>query len=432
MNPADLPDSLDDWLDLIEGRHHTSWDLGLERCGAVWRAMGSPRPARGIWVVAGTNGKGSTVATLCALLGALGHRYGSYTSPHLFRFNERINVNGRAVDDRSLIAAFKRVEAARGEVSLTYFEFATLAAFDILANTDLDFAVLEIGLGGRLDAVNLVDGDCAVITPIGLDHQDYLGDDLESIGREKAGVIRPGRPVICGEPDPPQSVVDAAAAQSAPLLRLGREFRISRRDGGVRFRREGLELDLPLPELEGEHQLDNLATALAALFEQLPSAAEEPDKLASGLHSVRLHGRFERIASRPAIWVDVGHNAMAARAVAATTRVAMRAEGLVRCRCVLAMLADKDAAAAAKAFDGLVHEWFCAGLAGERGQSGSELAARLEQAGVSGRLNVFGTVAQALDAAVEASAPDEAVLVFGSFYTAVEASRCGSSRNHDN
>ncbi len=431
MSSTPLPGTLADWLTLIEDRHFKAWDLGLERCGEVWRAMDAPVPAPGIFVVAGTNGKGSTVAMLCALLGALGHRYGSYTSPHLTRFNERIRVNGATVDDAMLMEAFERVEAARGEVSLTYFEFTTLAAFDILSRAGLDFAVMEIGLGGRLDAVNLLDGDCAVITPIGLDHQDYLGDDLEAIGREKAGIIRPGRPVVCGEPNPPASVIETAAEQSAPLLRLGREFRIRRWKGGARFQMGGLELDLPLPSLEGAHQLENMATALATLLERLPAAADVPAQLAAGLRSVSLRGRFERLAQQPAIWVDVGHNPMAARAVAATAGDAMRSEGLARCRCVLAMLADKDAAGVAEELAPVVSGWYCAGLEGERGQSGHALAGRLEQAGLSGRLYSFDSVSEALDAAVSDSAKNEAVLAFGSFFTAAEAAQHWSSRNYD-
>jgi len=421
VNEFSLPSNLSGWLELLERRHAKSVDLGLERCGEVWRRMGAPQAADRTFIVAGTNGKGSTVATLCALLDALGHSYGSYTSPHLAHFNERVCLNNDPVSDAALIQAFEHVEAARGEVSLSYFEFGTLAAIDILSRTSLEYAVMEVGLGGRLDAVNLLDADCAVITPIGLDHQDYLGGDLQSIGLEKAGIIRPGRPVVCGEAKPPASIIETALAHSAPLKRLGADFTIKRRNGHARFSMQGLELDLPLPVLGGAHQLNNMATAIAALLELIPGAAAVPDALTRGLRSVRLSGRFERISQRPAIWVDVGHNPMAARAVAVTVSEAMKDGGARQCRCVLAMLADKDAAAVVEELQAVVTAWYCAGLDGDRGQSGADLARRVQQSHEVLDIRVFERVSLALDAAVSDSGPDDGVLVFGSFLTATEA-----------
>ena len=415
------PSNLSDWLDLLERRHAKAIDLGLERCSVVWRQMGSPQPAPRIFVVAGTNGKGSTVATICALLDALGHSYGSYTSPHLAAYNERVRLQGEPVPDEALLQAFERVEVARGDVSLSYFEFGTLAAISILSRARLDYSVMEIGLGGRLDAVNLLDGDCAVITPIGLDHQEYLGADLLSIGREKAGIIRPGRPVVCGETNPPASIVETALAHAAPLKRLGTDFTIRRQNGRARFSMGGLEMDVPLPVLDGPHQLNNMATAIAALLELIPGAAAVPEVLIGGLRSVSLSGRFERVSQRPAVWIDVGHNPMAARAVAITIGEAMKAEGIAQCRCVFAMLADKDAPAVVEELRTAVTAWYCAGLEGDRGQTGAALARRVEQVGGALEIHVFERVAQALDAAISDSGPDEGVLVFGSFLTAGEA-----------
>ena len=372
-------------------------------------------------MVAGTNGKGSTAATICALLDALGHSYGSYTSPHLARYNERVRLQGEPVPDETLLQAFERVEAARGDISLSYFEFGTLAAISILSSVGLDYSVMEIGLGGRLDAVNLLDADCAVITPIGLDHQDYLGDDLLSIGWEKAGIIRPGRPVVCGEADPPASIIETALAHAAPLKRLGVDFTISRLNGLARFSAGGLEMEVPLPALDGPHQLNNMATAIAALLELIPGAAAAPDLLVHGLHSVSLSGRFERILQQPAVWVDVGHNPMAARALAVTVGAAMKAAGIARCRCVLAMLIDKDAAAVADELRSAVSSWYCAGLEGDRGQTGAALAGRVDQLDGELEIHVFKRVSQALDAAISDSGPDDGVLVFGSFLTATEA-----------
>jgi dihydrofolate synthase/folylpolyglutamate synthase len=421
VSSPSLPSNLSDWLELLERRHPKAIDLGLDRCGEVWRRMGSPQPAPRVFVVAGTNGKGSTVATICALLDSLGHSYGSYTSPHLARYNERVCLNGEAVPDEALLQAFERVESARGDVNLSYFEFGTIATFSILSGAKLDYAVMEVGLGGRLDAVNLLDADCAVITAIGLDHQDYLGDDLLSIGREKAGIIRNGCPVVCGETEPPASIVETALALGAPLKRLGTDFTIERENGRARFSMGGRDLGVPLPVLDGRHQLNNMATAIAALIELIPGAADDPEALVRGLRSVSLPGRFQRISRRPAVWVDVGHNPLAARAVAVTVGEVMQAGGIEQCRCVLGMLADKDVAAVARELRTVVSGWYCAGLDGDRGQSGAALARRLEQAGGPLDIHVFESVAAALDKAVSDSGPNDGVLVFGSFLTATQA-----------
>jgi dihydrofolate synthase/folylpolyglutamate synthase len=383
--------------------------------------MGSPRVARRVFMVAGTNGKGSTVATLCALLGSLGCDHGSYTSPHLFRFNERVRYKGREASDKELVSAFEKVDAARGETSLSYFEFSTLAAFTVLAGQELDYAVLEVGLGGRLDAVNLLDADCAVITPIGVDHQEYLGDNRELIGREKAGIARPGRPLVCGDRNPPVSVIEHAAKTGAELLRLGKDYRAGLRAGELNFKMDGRLLNLPAPVLAGEHQTDNAATALAALLKMLPAAAGQPDALASGLAAVELPGRMQLVAQRPQVWLDVGHNPLAARAIAATLRHERGRSAFSRCRCVLGMLADKDATAVARELDDVVDEWYCAGLEGARGQSGVELSRRLDAAAGGKEVRAFNTVRDALEKSLGESCPDDAILVFGSFFTAAEA-----------
>lgn len=418
-----LPGTLSDWLELLESRHPKSVDLGLERANEIWRRMGSPKPAPKIFTVAGTNGKGSTVSTLCSLLKALGHAQGSYTSPHVENYNERVRLNGEPVSDERLLEAFARVERFRGDLSLSYFEFGTLAAIDILARAELAFAVMEVGLGGRLDAVNILDADCAVITPIGLDHQEYLGQDLESIGREKAGIIRAGKPVVCGDSNPPASIQQAADFHAAPLWRLGREFNIAETGGHAHFSMNGLEMDVPLPVLAGSHQLNNMATALAALFELVPTARRRPEALAEGLRSVSLHGRFERVRNEPVIWLDVGHNPLAAAVVARAVSDALRGEGIRHCRCVLGMLSDKDAASVAFELKPVISAWYCAGIGSERGQTGAELARRLVDGGLDSELREFATVGNALDAALSDSRQTDAVLVFGSFLTVADAMR---------
>ncbi len=414
--------SLAEWLALLEVRHPKAIDLGLERCRAVWQRMGSPKPADRIFSVAGTNGKGSTGATICGLLDGLGYRYGSYTSPHLYDFNERVLIGGQPVSDARLIEAFGKVEAARAEVSLTYFEFTTLAAFCILSVEKLDYAVMEVGLGGRLDAVNLLDADCAVITPVGMDHQEYLGNDLVSIGREKAGIIRAGRPVVCGQPDPPASIQQIAMQEHASLQRLGIEFHATPGDGGFRFCMGEVDLVLPLPRLAGSHQLNNAATGLASIMALIPSAAAEQAALAGGLQSVRLPGRLQRVDGEPAVWIDVGHNPMAARAVSEALREIIEQEAFGPLRCVLGMLADKDVQAVAKELDAIVSSYYCAGIEGSRGQTGKQLADRVRTASLR-PVRVFADVAAALETAMAESGPGDGVLVFGSFLTASQAGR---------
>ena len=417
-----LPATLAAWLALIERRHHSAIDLGLDRAAAVWERMGRPLPARRIFVVAGTNGKGSTVATICSLLGALGYRYGCYTTPHIHRYNERVQVQGEEANDDDLVRSFHAVEAALGGTSLSYFEFGTLAAFELLSRRDLDFAVMEIGLGGRLDAVNLLDADCSVITPIGLDHQEYLGDDRETIGLEKAGIIRPGRPLVLGDPDPPSSVLERARALGSPVTVLGRDYAAEACSDHACFRFGDVRLDLPAPTLRGAHQFDNAATALAAVLTVLPAAIERGDELSAGLSAVDLHGRFERVHEAPDVWIDVGHNPMGARVIAQALRERGAGSGRT-VRCVLGMLQDKDAEAVAAELKLVISEWYCAGLTGYRGQEGVRLAERISAVVEPSLVAVFGRVPEALSAALERSAPEDGVLVFGSFHTADEADR---------
>lgn len=417
-----MPATLEEWLGLLEYRHHKAIDLGLDRCSEVWLRMGSPRPAERIYVVAGTNGKGSTVATICGLLDGLGYSYGCYTTPHIHAYNERVQINGQIVGDAALIEAFEQVEASRGEVSLSYFEFGTLAAFLLLSGQDLDFAVMEVGLGGRLDAVNLLDADCAVITPVGLDHQEYLGDDLDSIGREKAGIIRPHRPLVCGQAEPPKSILEIAARNDAPVLSLEKDFSARSCGDHSCFQMGEVSLELPLPALRGAHQFNNAATGLAAVLQLLPEAVNQQEALSRGLASVDLRGRFDRVQARPDIWIDVGHNPLGAKVIAQALRE-RGAESGRTIRCVLAMLADKDAEAVAGELDAVISSWYCAGLLGDRGQPGQQLAERVAAVVGQDRIQSFERVQDALQAAMADSRPEDGILVFGSFHTADEADR---------
>jgi len=424
--------NLDTWLGLLEKRHPQTIELGLGRCGAVYARMGSPRPAKKIYTVAGTNGKGSTVAYLAAMSGSLGQSFGAFTSPHIFRFNERISVQGEAVSDDCLVRAFERVEAAREGVSLTYFEFTTLAALLILNESELDCAVLEVGLGGRLDTVNLVDADCAVITPIGLDHQEYLGPDLNSIATEKAGIMRAGTPVVCAEMTPPAPILQTAARLHAPLYRRGRDFDLSwGRDpqpASLQFSMHGVSLDISPPSMGGKHQLDNLAAALAALLVLNPAGAANAAALSSAIRNCVVPGRLQRVSASPEILLDVGHNELAAEVLAAF----LHDSGRSNTSCVLAMLADKSAEAVARAMGHRCKRWLCADSPGARGQSGARLAQRLKSALPDAEVSVFGPVADAMQAAISKADEDETILVFGSFTTVSAAAEwLKNSLQHD-
>jgi dihydrofolate synthase/folylpolyglutamate synthase len=410
------------WLRELESRHHKTIDLDLSRCGAVYQRLGKPRPARRVITVAGTNGKGSTVAWASAALRLLSQSHGTYTSPHLMRFNERLRLNGKVVNDKKLVGAFEEVEAARESVSLTFFEFTTLACLLIMSRERLDTAVLEVGLGGRLDTVNLIDTDLAVITPIGLDHQAYLGDDRQTIGREKAGILRSGKPVVAGEQRPPLSVLERADELGCPVLLPGRDFGLEDRDDGrLSFHLEGRRFEFRAPEFAGLHQRDNLAVGLAAALAIHPELGSDTlqEALGEGLASVTLPGRLQPVGYPPGYLVDVGHNPMAA----AVIQKALEARD-ERCICVLGMLADKDAESVARLLAPSVSLFLCAGLEdGWRAQSGHALATRVRSAVDGASVEAFPTVRSAMKAARRRAQGVQRVLVFGSFHTAAQALR---------
>lgn len=418
--------ALSDWLLALEHRHPRAIDLGLERVSAVWRAMASPRPAPCVITVGGTNGKGSTVAFIEAAACAQGWRVGCYTSPHLLRYNERVRVDGVDADDAALVAAFEAVEAARGDVSLTYFEFGTLAAFHLLAEAGLDLAVLEVGLGGRLDAVNLIDADVAVVTTVALDHTDWLGDTRAAIAVEKAGIARAGRPLLVGERDAEPALLASAGAVAARLFRLGQDFDWCQAGPRRVFRvvRAGRAIEIQLPTtlpLVADRQWDNAATALAALAVlPVPTGLPGVDLAlaARGLAATVLPGRLQTVCADPEIVVDIGHNPQAAQTLANWLRHSPKPT-----LAVFSALADKDVAGLAAPLVDLVDAWHLAGLDGDspRGMSGHDLAARLGQALVAERVRVHGTVADALRGARAEQVHGGRILVFGSFLTVAAA-----------
>lgn len=412
-----MSDSLQDWLARLQRQHPTAIELGLERVRAVATRMQLPKPAACVITVGGTNGKGSTVAFIEAIARAAGLRVGAYTSPHILRYNERVRIDGVDAGDADLVAAFEAVEAARNDISLTYFETGTLAALWLFARAQLDLAILEVGLGGRLDAVNIVDPDVAVITTVDLDHMEWLGSDREDIGVEKAGIARAWKPLVLGDDEPPSSVLRRAYAIGASALRMGCDFfvdRVADDDGdGWQWREPGLILDLPMPALVAPVQLRNAAVAIAALR---ASPLEIPGSAwAQGIASARLPGRLQRLdCAGVEYWLDVGHNPQAAQALADWLRHRPK-YGHVHA--VYAALADKDVGGVTAALSPQVDHWHLAGLDVEgRAQGADALASRLNLPGATRHLDV----ATALRHVQSIAEPGDRVLVFGSFHT-VEA-----------
>ena len=421
-----MSDSLAQWLARQEGAHPRAIELGLERVCAVARRLGVDRPAATVITVAGTNGKGSTAAHLEALLRAAGRSTGLFTSPHFIRYNERIRIDGKDIDDASLVAAFERIEAARGATSLTFFEYNTLAALWLFAERAVEFALLEVGLGGRLDATNLVDADVAVLCSVGFDHRDWLGDTLDEIGAEKAGIFRPGRPAVLGTDRMPESVYSAIERLRARPVVAERDF--SWRIGENRrwsYRGLGLALeDLPPSRLEGPIQYRNAATALAAL-EALSMGAGagraavavlDRATAAAALGKVRLLGRFQVVAG-PIEWIlDIAHNPPAAETFAAQLR---QRPHRGRTLAVVGILGDKDAAAIGAALAPVIDRWFLCGLPPPRGIDAAELAGRLGT--VVTDPGLFASVLEACEAARHEARPGDRVIVCGSVHTVAPA-----------
>jgi dihydrofolate synthase/folylpolyglutamate synthase len=419
--------TLAEWLAYQEHVNPRSIELGLDRVRSVWQRMGAVAPARRTITVGGTNGKGSTVALLEAMAQGAGLRVGAFTSPHLLAYNERVRIDGVDVDDAALVASFERIEAARcaaldDAIPLTYFEYGTLAALDLFARAKLDVAILEVGLGGRLDAVNIVDADVAVVTTVDLDHMDWLGADRDSIGREKAGIARAGRTVIVGEPDPPQGLLDALAVIGAQVERAGVDFTMEQHADGWRWRhRDGTAMELPLPALAAPVQLANAAAAIAALHAlwsvgELLAPQDAYAAVCHGLRHARVAARLQSLGGDPPLIVDVGHNPQAARALAAW----LDAQPPARTHAVYGALADKDVAGVIAALGTRIDHWHLAGLDGAtaRGLAAGALAESLRQTLPQARFDQHADVAAALSAAHTAASPGERILAFGSFFVA--------------
>lgn len=425
--------TLADWLAHLEGLHpkgQAGIELGLERIRQVKAALGQVQHCPVI-VVGGTNGKGSTCAYLENIIDRAGYKVGCYTSPHILAYNERVRLNGVPVDDAALCAAFARVEAARlaTGVALTYFEFGTLAAWEVFAAAGVEAAVLEVGLGGRLDAVNAYEPDVSIVTTVALDHTDWLGPDRESIGFEKAGIFRAGKPALCADPQPPQRLLDHAAAIGAELRLIGRDFGFERpgaeaAENRLQWRwwcRSGDQLirrSLAYPGLRGPTQLFNAAVALAALEAIADKLPVTMQAIRPGLIETELSGRFQVVPGKPAIVLDVGHNPQAVRVLADN----LSNMGFFdRTHAVVGMLSDKDIAGALAPLRDRVDYWHLATLPGPRGTSAETLAGIVRASGLGGEVLCHDTPAAAMQAARGRAGESDRILAFGSFYTVAGA-----------
>lgn len=407
--------TLTDWLQRLEQLHPVTIELGLERAGQVYERLVPDFSDMRVITVGGTNGKGSTVAMLAAVLQAAGFRVGTYTSPHLLRYNERVCIDGRQATDAELCAAFAAVEAVRGDISLTYFEFGTLAALHFFAQARPDFMILEVGLGGRLDAVNLVDADVSIVTNVALDHTEWLGTTRDAIGFEKAGIFRQGRPAIYGERDLPESVRDHAAAIGARLLQHGVDYAWQFTDNN-HWRWQGKTADgtpLTLDQLpQVPFPLDNAAAAIQALQELCVGVT--PEQLGKGLGTVTLAGRFQEVQFEGhRVILDVAHNPHAAANLAANIRTRLAGKAV---HLVIGMLADKDSAAVVQLLAPEVVHIHAASLGGERAAPAKIIYNHALQIGVS-HVTCHDTVQAAFTAACQAAGADAVIVVTGSFFT---------------
>lgn len=411
--------TLAEWLAWQETLHPRAIDLGLVRVARVFESLRLKGPGTFTVTVGGTNGKGSCVALLEAIFRNAGYRVGTYTSPHLLRYNERIRIDGRPVDDALICEAFVRIDRARGDTTLSFFEFGTLAALDIFSAANLDVQLLEVGLGGRLDAVNIIDADAALLASIDIDHRDWLGHTREAIGLEKAGIFRPGRAAVIGDPDVPAGVLQWAAARGISLSRIGHEFGYEAgKDSWTWQGCSGSVLrGLPFPPIPGEHQLRNAAAVLETLHHVDASRPVSEAAIRDGLRKLALPGRFQRIAGDVEVLLDVAHNPQAAQVLAGQLRRHFPGQ---RIHAVFSVMRDKDIGGIIDAVRDLVHRWYIAPLAMPRAATPEELSQVFGERGVDAVENEFSDCGAAFARARRNAENGDLILIFGSFFLVAE------------
>ena len=419
-----MPVSLADWLTHLESLHPKTIELGLERVARVQDRLGL-QPEFPVIIVGGTNGKGSVCAMLESILHAAGYKVGCYTSPHLLDYNERVRIAKQQASDAELCASFEAIEQARGDIPLTYFEFGTLAAMQLFIAHRVEVAILEVGLGGRLDAVNVFDADVALVTSVDIDHVDYLGDTREQIAHEKAGIFRAGKVAICADSDVPQALREHAQQIGAELWCIGGEFGFLNHQSQWDYRGRTSRNALPFPALRGAFQLHNASAVLAALDALQARLPVSMEAVRRGLVEVELAGRFQFVPGRPQLILDVAHNPHAARSLAQN----LAALPPARTFAVFAMLKDKDMAGVAQALDAQIDVWLASGITAPRGASAEEAAAILRQVGVRGEVVCCASIADALQEASKRAGENDRIAALGSFYTVAEVMRLRRLRN---
>ncbi len=410
--------TLDEWL-IWQQRLHPRWiDLGLARVAKVYQRLNGKSAASFTITVGGTNGKGSCVALLDAILRAQGYRVGTYTSPHLLRYNERICVDGEPVEDALICEAFERIHKAREDTSLSYFEFGTLAALDIFGRAGVDVQVLEVGLGGRLDAVNIIDADAALISCIDVDHQEWLGSTREAVALEKAGIFRSGRPAIVGDPDPPGSLFRYATERDLSLACAGADFAFTKAADRWQWRNRLMELSaLPYPALQGEHQFFNASAVIQLLHAVSNRCPVTSASITAGLRSVSLAGRLQYFPGAVPVLLDVAHNLQAVKILAGYLRERFADKRIVA---VFAIMRDKDIVGVLNSIKDVVADWYLAPLAIGRAASAAELLPIFEALAVSSVAHGFADAGAAFAAAERNARENDLIVVFGSFYLVAE------------
>ena len=418
-------DNLQSWLGWQETLHPTEIELGLERIKNVWNAVHPEVFSPVVITVAGTNGKGSSCAMLESIYLAAGYKVGCYTSPHFIRYTERIHIQGLEVDDAVLCDAFETIDRARGNLSLTYFEFGTLAALLLFSQAELEVVILEVGLGGRLDAVNIIDADVALLTSVGLDHMDWLGNNRDEIGLEKAGVFRQGHPAICAESTPPESVIQHANKIGAALLLQDKDFKAMKMDTTWSWSGPNNQsrYSLPAPALRGEIQIQNASAVLMVLQSLESRLPVNQNQLRQGLLSVVIPGRFQVVAGDIPVILDVAHNPAAAE-VLCKNMVARNCSANTHAVC--GMLADKDIESVINIMDSVITDWHLVPIQAARGASVERLSRHLQSLGHKD-IFISDTVQQAISQIGKKAQPGDQIIVFGSFYVVADALRCNLS-----
>ncbi len=412
-----MPTNLAAWLDYIEALHPKSIAMGLDRVNEVKQRL-NLNPEFPILIVAGTNGKGSTCAMLEHIYHAAGYRVGTYSSPHLLRYNERVRLNSQEVSDEDLAAAFVAVEHARQDTELTYFEYGTLAAVWHFMQKQVDVAILEVGLGGRLDAVNVFEPNCTVVTSIDLDHMEFLGNTRECIGAEKAGIFRTGIPAICGDENPPHSIVEYANKIGAPLKLIGQDFKVEPDASSWTYRSDHFSIEhMPMPALIGDFQLNNAACVLTAIQSLQDLLPVQIKAIETGLKTVKLAGRFQSWSKNPDIILDVAHNPHAAKSLAINLKQT-RQQG--KTIAVFAMLADKDITGVIQALSGEIDAWYVATIDNVRGASASSLSKIIIDTLPSAEVKIFNQVVDAFHQACIDANENDRIITLGSFFTVAE------------